>query len=246
MRLHVVVLTVLCAMLVSVAGAQTLNILDWGGTPPETTPTASWYGSTGLIVVPTALVTTPMKLTGGAHRIQVDGQDDDQDVYNVNLALTADLEFGVTRIDNIKPRGFLSTGLTDETVFNAKYNIDLSNYFGLDLAPEFAVGAFDLSDELNRTFYVVASKALKIKDEGALSQFTLHVGWGQTKHNFGALDGFFAGLDFIPFSNAIAQVEWDNAEYNACIRYYPIEWLSLDAGVVDGEFAFGLSAKAGF
>ena len=244
MRLHVILMILVCTSLVAVVSAQTLKVVDTGGYRAEEFPSSSWYGSTGLIFVPSASVVPAGKLAGGAHIAQLDSGN--QTAFTANISLMSDLEFGVSRINHVQPRGFGSTDFVDKTLFNAKYALELGSWFKIRELPQVAVGVFDASDELNRTFYIVASKKFQIKEGGMFSSFTLHGGFGSTKHDTGALNGVFAGLEFPLFSGAQVQVEWDHAEYNAAFRYFPFQWLSLDAGVIDGNFAYGLSARSLF
>lgn len=244
MRLLTVSLTILCLMWALVASAQTIEILGLGEESPESAPQTAWFGTTGLIMTPSAYVSTPMKLTGGWHRVAMD--DVNQDMLNLTTALTADLEFGVARLSNILVPGIDADTYVKKTIVSAKYNIDLANWFGVDLAPEFAVGVRDAADGINRAIYVVASKNFRIREEGTLSQFTIHLGWGNTQHNYGPLDGFFAGVEFVPYKGALVQAEWDNDNYNATLRYFPLSFASLDVGVVDGNLAYGVSARSAF
>jgi len=244
MRLLTASLTILCLLGALVASAQTLEILGLGEESPESTPQTAWFGTTGLLMTPSAYIAAPMKLSANWHRIQMDNVD--QDLASVSAALTADLEFGVARVHNVLVPGIDADRYVNKTIVSAKYNIDLARWFGLDLAPEFAVGVRDLSDEVNRAIYAVASKNFRIREQGTLSQFTLHLGWGNTEHNYGALDGFFAGVEFVPFKGGLVQAEWDNENYNACLRYYPVPFCSVDVGVVDGDFAYGVTARSAF
>jgi len=244
MRPLLLAVTIACLGLVASVSAQTVSVEDWDATVQGNVSTASWYGSTGLILTPSAEIGPPMKLQGGMHRIELD--DTTQSVYNVNVAITADLEFGVARLEDIRPQGIIAEGLTDENVLNAKYNVDLGPWLGLDATPQVAIGVWDLSDQLNRAFYVVASKEFALREEGTFSQFKLHVGFGQTEHSAGALDGLFCGIEFVPFANAIVQAEYDAEDINANLRFFLTEWLSADVGVIDGDFAWGASARTAF
>lgn len=244
MRLLTVSLTIMCLLWAVIASAQTLQILGLGEQTPESTPQTAWFGTTGLIMTPSAYVASPMKLSGGWHRVELDNVN--QDLANVSAAITADLEFGVARLSNVLVPGISADTYVKKTIVSAKYNIDIANWFGVDLAPEFAVGVRDAADEINRAIYAVASKNFRIREEGTLSQFTLHLGWGNSEHNYGPLDGFFAGVEFVPYKNALVQVEWDNEEYNAALRYYPVPFCSVDVGVVDGDFAYGVTARTAF
>ncbi len=224
--------------------AQTIPAEDWGISRPEQTPTSSWYGSTGLILIPTAQIAPVGKLTGGFHRVGLDSGD--QDVYNANVALIADLEFGVARVSHVPERGVLSDSFSDQTIFNAKYRVNLGSLFGLNLAPDMVVGVFDAADKMDRSIYLVASKALNLGSGSENSSFNLHVGYGKSEHGTGALDGIFFGVDLVPATNAVLQLEYDADAFNGGVRYFPTEWLSVDAGYIDGDFGWGASVRTVF
>lgn len=226
------------------AGAQTIPVDIWASADSQNVGTPSWYGNSGLLLVPSAYIGPPNRLTGGLHRVETDSES--QDILTVNTALLADLELGVARINNILAPGFDTQTYTDETIFNAKYRLDLGKWFSSPGAPEIAIGVWDASDQLNRAFYLVGSKRFSLGSGGTLSQFTLHAGFGDTEHNTGALDGLFGGVEFSPFPRAVVQAEYDAEDFNACLRYSPTNWLSIDAGVLDGNFGWGASAKTVF
>lgn len=230
--------------LAATAGAQTIPIIDWGVPSPEKHPTSSWYGSTGLVRVPTAAIAPALRITGGAHRVEFDEKR--QDVLTANVAVLGDLEFGVTRIGNLRPRTIVDEDYTDEFLFNAKYRINMGGLLNLVAAPDVAVGVWDASDRYDRTFYLAISQNIPLDALGAPSSLNAHVGYGRSEHRTGTLDGMFFGVDFSPFRRALLQLEYDAEDFNAAMRYYVSEWLALDVGVVDGDFGWGVSARAGF
>ncbi len=243
--------------LVVCASAQSVPILGWGGENAEEVPVASWFGSTGLIYTPSATIAPPLRVSGGVHRVEFD--EDSQDVYNANVALTQTLEVGLARIGNVAPPvGAALLVFTDETIANAKYHLDLGAWLGaaavLGSPPDIAVGGWDMADKINRTLYVVASQELGIPDPtGTLSDLTVHVGWAQAERDtknddlkLGGIDGLFGGVEFSPFSSALVQVEYDSEDWNGTLRYSPLAWLSLDVGIVDSELAWGASARTAF
>lgn len=244
MRLSLIAVGLAVVGLAATAGAQTIPILDWSVASPEQHPTSSWYGSTGLVRIPTAMIAPPLRITAGAHRVEFD--EDRQDVLTANVALLSDLEFGVTRVGNMRPPGEGAHALSDEFLFNAKYRINMGGLLDLVAAPQLAVGVWDASDRYNRALYVALSQNIPLGSLGAPSSVNAHIGFGRTEHRTGALDGMFFGVDFSPFPRALLQVEYDAEDFNAAMRYYVSEWLSLDVGVVDGSFGWGVSARAGF
>jgi hypothetical protein len=234
-----VIVALMCA--VGVASAQTVGVLDWGQEHPENLPTASWLGSTGLILTPSATIGDAVKLSGGYHR--VDGDVQDLTAYNANLAISANIEVGVARLTNVTIPAALGDEFGDETVFNAKAALDLANWFKVFGGPDVAVGVWDASDKVNRAIYVVASKKFNLVSVGLLSDFTAHVGFGDTEQNYGALDGLFGGIEMAVMSGALLQVEYDAQDINAALHYYPTPQLSLDLGVLDGDLGFGASFR---
>ena len=244
MRLFSLAVMFVCLGLAATISAQTVAIEDWGASKPERSPTASWYGSTGLIIVPTARIAPPLKITGGFHTVDLDACD--QDVYNANVALMSDVEFGVARINNVRSSELGTETYTDETIFNAKYRVDMGTLFGLAGTPELAIGVFDGADKMDRAIYVVASKPLSLDRNDQAARVSFHVGYGKTEHEVGALDGLFFGIDLVPFDSALLQVEYDAEDFNAALRYFATEWLSLDVGWLDGNFGWGASARTVF
>lgn len=230
--------------LAATAGAQTIPFLDWSVPSPETQAAPAWFGSTGLVRVPTAMVAPPLRVTGGAHRIELD--DESQDILTANVGLPYGLEVGVTRIGDMRPRGAGTGARSDEFMFNAKYRINLGGLFELIPAPQVAVGVLDASDRFDRALYVALSHNFPLQTLGAPSSVNAHVGFGRTEHRIGALDGMFFGVDFSPFPRALVQIEYDAEDVNAAMRYYFSEWLAADVGIVDGDFGWGLSVRAGF
>ena len=244
MRLLALGTTLVCLSLAIGAGAQVIELDDWGIARVEQSPTSSWYGSTGLILTPSAYVAPATKPTASFHRVELDTYN--QDVVNANVSLMADLELGVARIKNVPQRGVLAQALTNQTVFNAKYQLNLGPWLDMVDAPDVAVGVWDAADKLNRAIYVVASKTFSLAEEGSLSQFAVHVGLGDTKRSVGAMDGLFAGVEFVPFAGAVVQVEYDSEDYNAAVRYFATEAISLDVGLIDGDLGWGASARTVF
>ena len=244
MRLLSCAVTLVCLSLAVGASAQIIGIDDWGIARVEKSPTASWYGSTGQILTPSAYIAPPTKLSGGFHRIDRDTHN--ESVYNGNVGLTPDFEVGVARLRNVPAPGPLATGMIDENVFNAKYNLDMGTWLDLIGAPQVSVGVWDAADKLNRAIYVVVSQVFSLTDEGALSEFAIHLGFGDSERNMGALDGLFAAIEFTPFTGGLVQVEYDAEEFNADLRYFANEWITLDVGVVDSDFGWGVSATTAF
>lgn len=243
MRLFVLGMVVACLAVTVSAGAQTVGIDLFGGSQSTVSTTASWYGSTGLIVTPSAYIAPLLRVNGGYHQVQLD--DYDQDLYSANVAVLSDLEVGISRVNNVvKPD---TEGTVNETVFNAKYRLPLGQWLGVgSVAPQVAVGVWDLSDQVNRDYYLVVSQSFGLSRSLPYTNVAAHVGYGQRELAGGSLDGLFAGFEFTPTQSTLLQVEYDADAWNAALRYQPIEWATVDVGVLDGEFGYGLSAVTAF
>ena len=200
-----------------------------GSGPSEQVPTASWFGSTGLIVTPTAYVLDPARAQVGYHHIASDHDAPAVNLYNGNVGIIPGLEAGVSRIDD---------GFNAETVFNAKYHLQMSKLLNTAGMPDVAVGVFDLSNQINRAWYVVASKQLDLGDK-AIPSLGLHLGFARNKARAGTLDGIFGGVDASICNKIVAQAEYDSDKLNGCVRYYPCKWVSLDVGSVHSNLSYG-------
>jgi len=139
------------------------------------------------------------------------------------------LEVGASRID---------AGDDTETVFNAKYHLQMSKLLNNAGMPDVSVGVFDVSNKINRAWYVVASKQLDLGDE-AIPAIGVHLGFARNKAREGMLDGIFGGVDASICKNILAQAEYDSDKFNGCVRYYPCRWVSLDVGSVHSNFSYG-------
>ncbi len=206
---------------------------------PATNATASYLGATGLLITPTAMIAAPLKVSGYWHQIR---SDLDQRFYGATLGLPGNLEVSGVRLTNVEPLPGQTTPTRDETVVNAKYQVPLGNLLTDPLLPKVAVGVFDASDKVNRTYYVTVSRSLSLTQSNNAA-INLHAGWGHPNVSDTRLDGFFGGLDFSPFAAVLVQVEYDAKDLNANLRYQAAPWLSLDAGVVANDLAFGATLR---
>lgn len=224
------------------AFAQGVGTSIWEKPGGETMPAASWLGSTGVVFIPSALVGRAMSAQGYFHWINdvdVDGGETDMYIWGADVMLTSNLEIGAVRYD-------FRDADWDETVINAKYNLDLGRWTGNPSAPEVAVGVRDLTDELNRALYVVVTKAIQLRETEGVSQFTLSAGFGSTEEDNGTLDGFFVGVELVPSPGFRLQGEYDGDAFNACLRFFPTRNLSLDVATIDGSLGLGATYRTGF
>jgi hypothetical protein len=192
------------------------------------------------MITPTAMVAAPLKAGVYFHELR---SDPDQSFYGATLGLPGGLEISGVHLENLEPLPSAPTVHPDATVLNAKYQVPLGDWLNAPQAPKVAVGVFDASNEVNRTFYLALSKGFTIPQSNNTA-LNVHLGYGHANHDDTRLDGLFAGFDFAPFSKAVVQVEYDAKTVNADIRLYPMPWLSLDAGEVANDLAFGLTLRS--
>ena len=60
------------------------------------------------------------------------------------------------------------------------------------------------------------------------------------------LDGVFGGIDFSPLDYLRVQIEHDGENFNASATYWIQQWIALEAGVLDDDFAWGVNASTDF
>lgn len=242
MRAHMLAAVVAAALLVC-AGfgwAQGWDGTDiWTADDAAAMPLPSWFGSTGLIVVPSAEVIAPEVIQ--AHIATVETPNDDWAVIGgLNVSVYEGLEAGVTFLDDTW------TGGDSETLVQAKYQIPLQSF--LELGPEvpmLAVGGTDLGDQINRTWYVAASKDLPLTTSGDRVA-TVTVGFGDTEVDDTPLDGFFAGVEMPLFDFGQIQLEHDGENFNGALRYWWSDWAVTEFAVLDDDMGFGFTVNSGF
>ncbi len=234
----IIALTALC-------WAQGFIYGPWEVVTPESEPNPSWYGYTGLVRTPTALISTPQKITGVAHQVKLD--DRDHKVCGATVGLMPTLEIGAARVEDV-PQATIPLTYATETVVNVKYEANIGGLFNNPVAPKMAIGIFDISDQINRTNYVVLSRSIDLAQGSAslLPQANVHIGYASAEREPAALDGIFGGIDFIAMADTLAQIEYDGEDINGALRYYPAPWISLDAGMLNSEFGYGFTINSGF
>lgn len=233
---------------VLVLGASAAFAQGWDDTSglwlPErivNVPTQGWFGSTGMMVIPTATVVDHTRVSAHAHYIDLGGTDGWEHVYGINAALYPGLEAGLTWLGS----GLTGTGST-ETVVHAKYAVDMQNLLNLGPeAPQLAVGGRDLGNNINRTYYLALSKQFLVEHDREM-QVGVTIGYGNSDVSGAPLDGFFIGLDLSPFDFARLQLEHDSENFNAQLRYWWSEWAVTEVGFLDGDFGVGASVYTGF
>jgi hypothetical protein len=190
----------------------------WAGSGP------SFFGQTGLLVIPTA-----DSLTQQSWSVHVHGMNH-LATYGANYGLAKGLEVGVS--------GFSPQHGDTKAVINAKYN------FLLETAkvPGISVGGVDIADQLDLKagIYVVASKSLSSYLGGPLAKYNLrgHIGYGS---NGIFNDDVFGGVDLQVTQNVQAIAEWINGDLNAGARLGLGKGIRVDLGSYDGRFGGGVS-----
>jgi len=241
-----VALTVsLIVMIAVTCSGQGFMYGPWEAITPEMEPNPSWYGFTGLVRTPTALIGSPQQVTGFAHKVTT--EDRDHTIYGVTVGLTAGLEVGAAKIEGV-PQDTIPLTYATETVVNVKYEANIGGLFNNPAAPTMAIGIFDVSDQFNRTNYVVLSRSIGLSAESVspLPTASVHIGYGSSELDTGPLDGIFGGIDFVAMKGTLIQIEHDGENINAALRYYPAPWLALDAGILNSEFGYGFTMNSGF
>lgn len=230
--------------LATLCWAQGIFYGVWEEPGAEQESVSSWYGSTGLIVTPTALICPLHQIQGYAHQMEFDIKN--QTILGANVGITPDLEVGVTHFTDIPSRAPGPVTFTDETIINVKYRMDVGGWFNNPLVPDVSFGVWDWANDLNRSYYLVMSKEVPMTEEAMGRQMNVHIGIGNNDRDSGPLDGFFGGLDLVPFENSLLQIEYDSDDLNGALRYYPAPWISLDMGLVSDNLGWGVSAATNF
>ncbi len=244
-RLAVALVAALVLAMSMTCWAQGFTYGAWQAPAAEQEPTASWFGFTGLVRTPSAVISPPQQLTGSVHEIKFGAND--RRVYAVTVGVMPTLEVGAARMTNV-PQINAETTYISETVVNLKYETNLGGLFNNPVAPTMAIGTFDIADKMNRVNYIVISQPTGLATESVspLSNMNVNVGYGKAERNGGALDGLFGGIDFVPYPHALVQIEHDGKDVNSVLRYFPVPWLSLDVGKVSSETGWGVSVTSLF
>ncbi|MFB3881359.1 MAG: hypothetical protein ACE149_08845 [Armatimonadota bacterium] len=187
-------------------------------------------GPTGLVTVPTADTLGLLKWNVGASKVWTDDGPDESAIY-ANLGLLPRLEVGFTRL---KPEGGDA-----ETVLNAKFRV-----IGLPGRITLAVGAVDLTDQMDQSAYAVISHDLGagvVSPKGQLTRPQLHVGYGG-----GQFDGLFGGVSVIVGGKADVMAEYDGDDFNMGVRWPIIPKVLVTAAAMDGlsDLALGVCLKS--
>ena len=238
LRTHYLTVAVVVALVISapLALAQVWDSGDmWGPADAREAALPTWFGSSGMIVVPTAETVDPQSIQGHYHSVNVDLPGNEwMDVWGANVGITDGLEVGATHLDN-----------PGETIFQAKYRLDVAELLGEPELPDVAFGCHDIGDNLNRVLFVTITKDLMIREDRT-ALLRASVGYGDSKMPGAPLDGIFGGIDFSPFDYLRVQLEHDGENMNASATYWWQQWLATEIGLLDGDFAWGINAATSF
>jgi hypothetical protein len=190
----------------------------------------SLLGPTGLLVVPTADVLGMSQWSAGASAVWLD-EDADATVLYANVGLLPRLEIGFSHED--------VQGAATETIVNAKYRA-----LGLPAQVTVSVGGMDLTDQIDRSAYAVASHDLGagiLNPRGLISNPRVHAGVGS-----GRFDDLFAGFSVTVSDRADVLAEYDGDDINLGVRWPVLEKVELTGAFVNGldDFAAGVSMSS--
>ncbi len=213
----------------------------WDAQAVQATPTQSWFGGTGMIVIPTAHTIPQKDLNAHLHVIDADATDDWEVVSGLTTSIYPGVEVGLTHLSDA------FTGTDDnELVYHAKFGANLDDLLKLGPeSPDIGIGVRDFTDKVNETWFVVLSKDFEL-DETTGNTVGVSLGLGNGDVDDAPLDGFFAGVDFTPFDFARMQVEYDSENVNASLRYWWSEWAITEVGILDGQLSGGVSVHTGW
>lgn len=168
----------------------------------------SFRGYTGLIIVPTADALGKGDWNAGVFWEDITETGAITDVV-ANYGLAQGLEIGINRFR----RAVDDDDSDHQTLFNAKYA-----FMGESASrPAIAAGLIDVTDEIQTTIYVVASKTMGCSLrawEGEMITPRITVGFGG-----GRLDGLFAGGSFWIGNRFQIIAEWDSLDVNVGGRW---------------------------
>ncbi|MHB9037527.1 MAG: YjbH domain-containing protein, partial [Armatimonadota bacterium] len=125
----------------------------------QVTASPAYFGYTGLMMTPTADTLKTGGFDAGAVFL---GGDNDTTFWSANIGLLDSLEVGAAMVS---PEHGDSNG-----IINAKFGLMKET----EATPALAIGVSDLTDQLDSTPYVVASKSLQLKGQSRWSP-RLHV-----------------------------------------------------------------------
>ena len=195
----------------------------------QNTVNNTWIGMTGLVVVPTADTAPGMEFIGSYNYI--DTEHDSTDIWSGIFGITDRFEVGLASVD---------AGGDSELIGNLKYNFNLQELTGSPTSADFAVGVWDLGDELDQAWYVVVSDDFKGQTRGARWSV------GLSGSDGGQLDGLFGGVEFAVTQKGMLQIDYDSDNLNAAYRHRINDRFGIGVGVLDGDLGLNAAYNTGF
>jgi hypothetical protein len=198
--------------------------LALGLTTGRASAAPSFFGPTGLLVIPTADTLAQQSWNLHLHLTE------DLTAFGGNFGIAKGLEIGVTGVD--------PEGGDVEAIFNAKYTALMETATG----PGIAIGAIDISDELNLDpgIYVVVSKSLSSLLGSQAGKYNVrgHLGYGW---NGIFDDDIFWGLDVQLTEQVQAMVEGIGSDITFGARFGLGQGFRAELASYDGDFGGGIS-----
>jgi len=191
---------------------------------------SSLLGPTGLVTIPTAETLGLLRWNVGGANIWA-GSGPDESVVYANIGLLPRLELGFSRLE--------AEDAEAETVLNAKLRV-----VGMPGKITLAVGAFDLTDQIDRSVYAVVSHDLGAGILSPKGQFTkpqLHFGVGG-----GRFDGIFGGISVTVGGKADVMAEYDSENLNLGVRWPLVPKVAVTAAALDSfdDFSLGVALNS--
>ncbi len=204
-----------------------LAVLGFMGLSAGAWASPSLVGPTGLLLTPTADVMGMASWNAGGTAIWPDAGSDVTVLY-ANVGIFPRLEVGLAYQD--------IEDVDSETLVNAKFHV-----LSLPGRLTMSVGAIDITDQIDRSLYVVASHDLGagvIEPRGTFSRPRVHGGVGG-----GRFDDVFLGFSVTVSGQADLLAEYDGDDVNVGVRWPIIPTMELTGAALGGldDYAVGLS-----
>lgn len=188
-------------------------------------------GPTGLWNIPTALA-----MPQDCYNLFVNDHSAENELVrlgaNLGTGLETPLELGVTAVDPEVGKS--------QTIFNLKFEAIQET----EKNPSVAVGAIDLTQEGDRTFYLVATKRLDIPQREKKPHPVFGtVGAGANDSN-SVLDGIFFGVTYQVSDTSFLLLEYDAEDLNLGLRHHISPRTALDVASVNNRLYLGLAYNA--
>ena len=184
----------------------------------------TFYGPTGLMLVPTAFVTPANQVSFGA------SFGSEMRGPSANWGATPGIEIGGAFIDR--------EGADNKAIANAKVTIVPQNFDWFQIG----IGVIDAVDAINTTVYVVGSATWKPPNWNLGSELggrpvglILHAGAGTGLFD----EQFIAGAELILGDNLSIIGEWDSDNVNGALRYVHESSFRIQLGILQRHLYLG-------